>query len=110
MLFRVDRVYPKRLWLVPKSIREIQVFIRLLLPFHPGLQINSGTIYLNVNDNWIIRLSSKRVGNNEVDGGSGRANETVVHLSKSVKKSSKVEKPQKFEKSQISSARRKQAS
>ena len=42
---------------------DIQVFTQCLLTFHPRLQMDSSTTYLNVKDDWIIRLSSKRVGN-----------------------------------------------
>ena len=42
---------------------DIQVFIQLLSMFHPGLQIDSGITYLNVKDNWILKLGSERAGN-----------------------------------------------
>ena len=42
---------------------DIQVFIKLVSMFHPRLQIDSGTTYLNVTDDWIIRLGSERAGN-----------------------------------------------
>ena len=42
---------------------DIQVFIRLLSTFHPGLQMDSDNTYLNVKDDWIIRLGSKRAEN-----------------------------------------------
>ena len=60
---RVGRVCPGRPWPVPKLVQNIQVFIQLLSTFHPGLQMDSGTTYLNVKDDWIIRLGSERAGN-----------------------------------------------
>ena len=55
-------------------------------------------------------LAPRELATDEVVESGGRADETVVHLSKSVKKPSKVEKPQRPEKLQMSSAWRNQAS
>ena len=57
LLLRVGRVCPGRPWLESKSVRDVQVFIRLLSTFHPKMEDHRAT-HLDAQDEHINGLIS----------------------------------------------------